>query len=67
MKTYTEEQLKTMTWREAEAELSNLVYSATFLIERLEYAGKVRGNGHHVRQEIVEFATEKLKERWIDA
>jgi hypothetical protein len=53
-----------MSLRDAEVELSNLVYEATALIERLEGAGLVWGNGHHHRQRVAEFATNLLKESW---
>jgi len=53
-----------LTLEEAESELGNDVYAATELIERLEGAGLIDGNGHHIRQQISRFATELMKQRW---
>lgn len=70
MKTYTDEQLQAMTLEDAIAEIGNRVYEATRLIECLEFCkandgGKrIRGNGHHLRQEIAEFAKKLLKEHF---
>jgi hypothetical protein len=48
----------------AKAEISNRVYAAAILFERLENAGKVCGNGHHMAQEVCTFAEELLVKRW---
>lgn len=48
----------------AESALSNIVYEATQLVEKLEMAGLVRGNGHHIRQNIARFAMEELRKHW---
>ncbi len=71
---YTDEDLKTMTLDAALGHLSNDVYGAAALIERLEYAGaspttpgKVQGNGHHIRQEITHHAQLVLMQRWSSA
>ena len=48
----------------AAAHLSNAVYEAAAPLERLEAAGLVRGNGHHLRQRVAEFAAALLRERW---
>ena len=61
-----DEKLQNMTLQDAEAELSKRVYAATRLIEELEFAGHVRGNGHHIRQEIAAFAVKLLREQWED-
>ena len=53
-----------LSLEEAKAELENAVYYAALLIERLEHAGKVSGNGHHAAQAIAAFAGEELKSRW---
>ena len=64
-----------MSLEEAEVLLSNAVYDAANIVERLEhadtkpgmfYSGKVSGNGHHVRQEIAAGAVKVLRERWRD-
>lgn len=53
-----------MTKEAAVNRISNLVYEATALFERLEGAGLVRGNGHHMRQKVAAFAQEMVEERW---
>ncbi|KKN43549.1 hypothetical protein LCGC14_0701960 [marine sediment metagenome] len=53
-----------MSFDEARARISNAVYEATALLERLEGAGLVFGNCHHVRQHIAGEAVKMLKERW---
>lgn len=70
MRNYTDEQLQLMSIYNASNVLSNRVYEATGLIEQLEFrkakdGGKrIRSNGHHLRQEIAEFAKKLLKENW---
>lgn len=49
-----------------DAELKNAVYKAAMLFERLEDAGRIRGNGHHMAQKIADKASALLRERWID-
>lgn len=62
--------LQAMTLEDASAEISKRVYAATGLIEKLEYckasdgSKRIRGNGHHLRQEISEFAVKLPKENW---
>lgn len=68
MKTYT--QLQSMTLEDACAEISKRVYEATRFIEYLEFCeandgGKrIRGNGHHLRQQIAELSVKLLKDNW---
>lgn len=70
MKNYSGEELQSMSLADASNVLSNRVYESTRLIEELEYrkaedGGKrIRGNGHHLRQEIAAFAAKLLKENW---
>ena len=52
------------TAEDAVVEIQNRVYEATALFERLEFLGKVRGNGHHIRQEAARLIGELMKERW---
>ena len=67
-----DDELQNMTLIAAETELRKRVYGATRIIEELEYkkssdGGKrIRGNGHHLRQDIAEFAVKLLRERWED-
>ncbi|MBK8132621.1 MAG: hypothetical protein IPK48_07860 [Gammaproteobacteria bacterium] len=60
------EKLREMTLSDAENAISKSVYAATRMVEELEYAGRIRGNGHHLRQEISEFAVKLMRERWED-
>jgi phosphotransacetylase len=53
-----------MTLEEAQAKIQNEVYAATLILEKLEVAGLVTGNGHHMRQKVAAFASEMVKERW---
>lgn len=70
MRKYSDKELQAMPLADAMVEISNQVYEATGLIEQLEYCkandgGKrIRSNGHHLRQEIAEFAKKLLKENW---
>ncbi len=50
--------------QEAQAALSNAVYAATSLLEDWENASLLAGNGHHVRQDVCDFAVELLAKRW---
>lgn len=54
------------TFAIAEKELSNGIYFHSNLFEQLEHLGKYRGNGHHARQKLAEFATQLLKENWAE-
>ena len=59
-------ELKSMSLERAQTLLSNAVYDAAALIEKLEQAGKARGNGHHARQRIAKLACEDLASRWVE-
>lgn len=59
------EQLANMTLEEAKRILSNDIYKACSLLEKLEGKQKITGNGHHMAQDICTLATERLGERWI--
>ena len=58
------EELEKMTLAEAQRQLSNSVYAAALIVEKLETAGKIAGNGHHARQKIAQFAVDDLAKRW---
>ena len=58
--------LKTISLEDAQHRLGNLVYEAASLVEKLEQAGRVLGNGHHARQKIAQFAKDDLARRWTD-
>lgn len=53
-----------MTLEQAAARISNEVYNATALVEQLEGAGLIRGNGHHIRQKMAAMCEELFRERW---
>jgi hypothetical protein len=54
------------TLDEAKRQISNAVYAATSLVERLEHAGLLHGNGHHIRQELAAHAATVVAERWTE-
>lgn len=66
MEEYTFEELEKMDLDKVVAVVSNQVYHASLIFERLENAGKIKGNGHHVAQKVAAFAEEMVKERWIE-
>jgi len=58
MKTYTVEELKT--------DLETEIYKASVrLFEIGEHSGVLRGNGHHMAQELVEMARQLLLSRLV--
>ena len=61
----TQEELAAMDLESAQAEIESRVYEAAMLFERLENAGRIRGNGHHMAQRVAEVAASLLTERWI--
>ena len=60
------EDYRTMCKDDLEAHLSKLVYEATQLFETLENMGRIRGNGHHARQNLANTAVAELKDRWVE-
>lgn len=60
--------LKDVTLEEAKVELGRRVrvYEAAIYFERLEGAGKIHGNGHHMAQNMMADAVKLLEERWLD-
>jgi len=53
-----------MDIEKAKTKLSNSIYEASGLFEELESEGRLIGNGHHIRQDLCEFAIKLLEERW---
>lgn len=47
------------------SQISNSVYQATDMIEAMEQMGLLDGNGHHMRQQVAEFAEQLVRDRWI--
>lgn len=66
MREYTSEELKAMTLREVQVEISNRVYACTGFLEDLEHAKKIFGNGHHMRQIVAKYAEDLIEQRWIN-
>lgn len=58
--------LEKMDKETAKSKISNDVYGASFFYEKLEGAGKVRGNGHHIMQELCRYAEELIDKYWIE-
>jgi hypothetical protein len=56
-------ELKEMGWEHLKAEVGNEIYQATSILERLENASRIWGNGHHWRQQIVGIIMEHMEER----
>jgi len=54
-----------MTKQDAITEIGNAIYKAAFLFEQLEGKRKVHGNGHHLQQEVANFAQNLMNENWI--
>jgi hypothetical protein len=65
MRPITVEDCKTMGLEFARAEISNRVYEAARLFETLECAKRVRGNGHHLAQDVAGYAAQRLEDRWV--
>jgi hypothetical protein len=64
MSYFTKEQLNAMTKSQAIANIGNVIYEASSLFEQLEGYGKCIGNGHHIRQEVSEFAQKLMSDRF---
>ncbi len=47
--------------------VSKLVYQAAIVFEAMESASLIRGNGHHMAQNISRQAVNLLEERWTGA
>lgn len=58
------EEIKKMSKTDLEAELSNRVYAAAILLEKMENAGRIVGNGHHKAQTVVARAIEEMRFAW---
>ncbi len=64
MKNFSAQELTKMDLETAANELSNRIYLAAGLIEDLENFGRLKGNGHHIRQSIALYAETELRRRW---
>lgn len=64
-KNFWNEWVKRWTVDEAAAEVERRVYAALDILEDLEEAGRIIGNGHHARQKIAAAAAEDLRARWF--
>ena len=66
MKVLTRDEVAELTKDRAKTLIERSVYEATKLIEQLERAGKVSGNGHHARTKLAKSAGDELVSRWYD-
>lgn len=57
------ERLKTLPWKSLKAHVGNIIYQNTSILESLEYAGRLYGNGHHHRQQITQIVMEHMEEK----
>jgi len=65
-KWFDKDYLSGLTQEQAVNIIEQAAYDACHLFERLEAAGKVRGNGHHMMQAIGAEAGKLMRERWIE-
>lgn len=61
-----EKVLINMDKEDAKRHIANKVYQASFLYERLEGVGKIRGNGHHIMQELCKHAESLVEKYWVE-
>jgi hypothetical protein len=54
--------LEELDWNKLEAEVENKIYAAGLIFEQLEFAGRIRGNGHHHAQKLSGYASEMLND-----
>ena len=58
-------ELKKLDLEEAKRLIGNYMYKHACIFERLEHAGKIYGNGHHIAQKFAQLAQNELDKRWI--
>ena len=51
---------------DAKGAISRMVYKVAMYMEKLEDAGKIEGNAHHVAQKLADTAAKEVEEHWID-
>ena len=61
---YTQAQLQALSKADIKNLVGNLMYENALIFERLENAGIVHGNGHHMAQEMARKAQDMIDERW---
>ncbi len=54
-----------MTLDQAVADIGNTIYASSGLFEDLENAGHIHVNGHHLRQQLAEYAQKLLHDAWV--
>jgi len=59
------EELSLMEKEEIKKYLGNYFYYHALIFERLEGAGLIKGNGHHIAQHFADLAQNELIDRWI--
>ena len=62
----TVEELREMDLEQTLAFVGNAVYQVATVLERLEDADRIQGNGHHMAQELSARAQGEVIERWRD-
>lgn len=65
MRELTIEEIEKMDKGSLAAELTNRVYMAALLLEQMEHAGRIGGNGHHKAQAVAAKAEEEMNHAWI--
>lgn len=61
---YMEEIIKAKKLDDILVVIGNQVYKDTYFLEDLEFAKLIHGNGHHMRQHIVQIVQDLILERW---
>jgi hypothetical protein len=60
------EEIQKLSLEEIQNLVANHIYKAALVFERLENAGKIKGNGHHIAQTYGEEAKMTIINRWIN-
>ena len=55
-----------MTKQQAADYLSDAIYKVAIIFETWEAEGKVKGNGHHIAQDIAAYAEHVVQQRYED-
>jgi len=57
-------ELEKMTKEDIVTYLEQSVYNVCLIFEQLEGLNKIRGNGHHIAQDISHYTKKELLNRW---
>lgn len=55
-----------LTLDQAAASIGNTIYASSGIFEDLENSGHIRANGHHLRQQLAEYAQKLLRDTWVE-